>query len=139
MFIAAHLPNYLLTLDMPEWLPGTAISLIGVTNLAGTLIFGWLGDRYSKKYLLSMLYFLRSLVIAAFIFFPISPTSVLIFSASIGFLWLATVPLTNALVGQLFGIKYLGDTRRHCVRKLSTWLLHLGVAWRLVVRRNWFL
>ena len=107
MFIAAHLPNYLLTLDMPEWLPGTAISLIGVTNLAGTLIFGWLGDRYSKKYLLSMLYFLRSLVIAAFIFFPISPASVLIFSASIGFLWLATVPLTNALVGQLFGIKYL--------------------------------
>ena len=107
MFIAAHLPNYLLTLDMPDWLPGTAISLIGITNLAGTLLFGWLGDRYSKKYLLSILYFLRSLVIAAFIFLPISPTSVILFSAAIGFLWLATVPLTHALVGQFFGIKYL--------------------------------
>ena len=106
MFIASHLPNYLLTLDMPDWLPGFSISLIGFTNLVGTLIFGWLGDRYSKKYLLSILYFLRSLVIAAFIFFPISPVSVLIFSAAIGFLWLATVPLTNALVGQIFGIKY---------------------------------
>ena len=107
MFIAAHLPNYLLTLDMPDWLPGFAISLIGITNMAGTLLFGWLGDRYSKKYLLSALYFLRSLVIAAFIFFPISPTSVIVFSAAIGFLWLATVPLTQALVGQFFGIKYL--------------------------------
>lgn len=107
MFIAAHLPNYLLTLDMPDWLPGTAISLIGITNLAGTMIFGWLGDRYSKKYLLSSLYFMRALVIAAFIFFPISPISVLLFAGSIGFLWLATVPLTHALVGQMFGIKYL--------------------------------
>ncbi|MBO22037.1 MAG: MFS transporter [Rhodospirillaceae bacterium] len=107
MFIAAHLPNYLLTLDMPDWLPGTAISLIGITNLAGTMIFGWLGDRYSKKYLLSSLYFMRSLVIAAFSFFPISPISVLLFAGSIGFLWLATVPLTHALVGQMFGIKYL--------------------------------
>ena len=107
MFIAAHLPNYLLTLNMPDWLPGTAISLIGIFNLFGTLFFGWLGDRYSKKYLLSTLYFLRSVVIATFVFLPISNFSVLLFSASIGFLWLATVPLTNALVGQLFGIKYL--------------------------------
>jgi len=107
MFIAAHLPNYLNSLDMPEWLPGTAISLIGIANLVGTLIFGWLGDKYSKKYLLSSLYFGRAIVFSAFLFFPLSPTSVIIFSVCIGFLWLATVPLTNALVGQMFGIKYL--------------------------------
>lgn len=107
MFIMAHLPNYLKSLDMPDWLPGTAISLIGATNLVGTLLFGWLGDRYSKKYLLSTLYFLRSLVFAIFLMLPISPYSVLAFAFFIGFLWLATVPLTNALVGQLFGIKYL--------------------------------
>ena len=107
MFIMAHLPNYLLVLEMPDWLPGTAISLIGITNMVGTFMFGWLGDKYSKKYLLSILYFLRSVVIAVFIVLPISEFTVLAFSFCIGFLWLATVPLTNALVGQLFGIKYL--------------------------------
>ena len=107
MFIMAHLPNYLLTLEMPEWLPGTAISLIGITNLAGTFLFGWLGDKYSKKYLLSILYLLRSVVFAVFLVAPLSTTSVLVFSFCLGFLWLATVPLTNALVSQLFGLKYL--------------------------------
>lgn len=107
MFIMAHLPNYLLTLEMPEWLPGTAISLIGITNLAGTFLFGWLGDKYSKKYLLSIIYLLRSVVFAVFLVAPLSTTSVLVFSFCLGFLWLATVPLTNALVSQLFGLKYL--------------------------------
>ena len=107
MFIMAHLPNYLSVLEMPPWLPGTAISIIGMTNLVGTFMFGWLGDKYSKKYLLSILYFLRSIVLAGFIIFPVSEYSVLVFSFFIGFLWLATVPLTNALVGQLFGLKYL--------------------------------
>ncbi len=107
MFIMAHLPNYLLTLDMPAWLPGTAISTIGVTNLAGTFLFGYLGDRYSKKYLLSTLYFLRAVTFSIFLMVPISTTSVLVFCFAIGFLWLATVPLTNALVGQLFGLRYL--------------------------------
>lgn len=107
MFVMAHLPNYLLDLDMPAWLPGTAISVIGATNLVGTILFGWLGDKFSKKYLLSTLYFLRSLVFAGFLIAPLSPTSVLVFSFCLGFLWLATVPLTNALVGQIFGLKYL--------------------------------
>ncbi|MEE2761378.1 MAG: MFS transporter [Pseudomonadota bacterium] len=107
MFIAAHLPNYLSTLNMPDWLPGTAISLIGITNIVGTLLFGWLGDRYPKKYLLSILYFLRSVAFAVFLVVPISSISVLVFAGTIGFLWLATVPLTNALVGQLFGLRYL--------------------------------
>ncbi|MBT3552147.1 MAG: MFS transporter [Rhodospirillaceae bacterium] len=107
MFIIAHLPNYLNTLGMPDWLPGTAISIIGVTNLAGTLIFGWLGDRFSKKYLLSILYLMRSLAFVIFLLAPISPASVMAFAFVLGFLWLPTIPLTNALVGQLFGLRYL--------------------------------
>ena len=107
MFIMAHLPTYLQTQNMPSWLPGTAISVIGITNLVGTIVAGYLGDKYSKKYLLSIIYFLRALVIAGFIIIPISTTSVLIFCFFIGFLWLATVPLTNALVGQIFGVRYL--------------------------------
>ncbi|NQV55519.1 MAG: MFS transporter [Rhodospirillales bacterium] len=107
MFIMAHLPNYLRIMDMPEWLPGAAISVIGVTNLIGTLVFGWLGDKYSKKYLLSFLYFMRSVAFAVFLMVPISVASVLVFCFVIGFLWLATVPLTNALVGHLFGLRYL--------------------------------
>ena len=107
MFIIAHLPNYLNTLGMPDWLPGTAISIIGVTNLVGTLVFGWLGDRYSKKYLLSILYLLRSAAFTVFLVVPISVPSVMVFAFVLGFLWLATVPLTNALVGQLFCLRYL--------------------------------
>ena len=107
MFIMAHLPTYLQNQNMPDWLPGAAISMIGITNLLGTILAGYLGDKYSKKYLLSTIYFLRSIVITAFILFPISTTSVLVFCFCIGFLWLATVPLTQALVGQIFGIRYL--------------------------------
>ena len=107
MFIMAHLPTYLQNQNMPDWLPGAAISMIGITNLLGTILAGYLGDKYSKKYLLSTIYFLRAVVILAFILFPLSSTSVLIFCFFIGFLWLATVPLTNALVGQIFGIRYL--------------------------------
>jgi MFS family permease len=107
MFIMAHLPTYLQNQNMPDWLPGAAISVIGITNLLGTILAGYLGDKYSKKYLLSTIYFLRSIVITAFILFPLSTTSVLVFCFCIGFLWLATVPLTQALVGQIFGIRYL--------------------------------
>ena len=107
MFIMAHLPTYLQTQNMPDWLPGTAISVIGITNLVGTIFAGYLGDKYSKKYLLSTIYFLRAVVIAVFIVLPMSTTTVLVFCFFIGFLWLATVPLTNALVGQIFGIRYL--------------------------------
>ncbi|MDA0239903.1 MAG: MFS transporter, partial [Proteobacteria bacterium] len=107
MFIMAHFPNYLKTVDMPVSLAWQAIAVIGFTNLLGTLTFGWLGDKFSKKYLLSILYFMRALVFAVFLVAPKTPTTVLIFSFFLGFLWLATVPLTNALVGHLFGFKYL--------------------------------
>ena len=106
-FIMSHFPNYLTSLDMPDWLPGAAISVVGVTNLIGTFSFGWAGDKWSKKYLLSSIYFGRAILFAAFFLVPVSVTSVLIFSGILGFLWLATVPLTSGLVGQFFGIRYL--------------------------------
>ena len=107
MFIMAHFPNFLTSEGFPSWLPATAITVIGVANLISTLIFGWLGGRFSKKYLLSGLYFARAVIFAIFLLVPISMASVLIFSAAIGSLWLATVPLTSGLVGQIFGIRYL--------------------------------
>ena len=107
MFIIAHFPNFLLSQEMPPMLAGVAIAVIGGGNVIGTLLFGWLGGRYSFKYLLSGLYLLRSAGFAGFLMTPVTETSVLIFSAFIGILWLATIPLTTGLVGQIFGIRYM--------------------------------
>ena len=106
-FIIAHFPNFLASLQMPSWLAGTAIAIIGGTNVIGTFACGYLGGRYPKKYLLSGLYLLRALAFAVFLMVPITVTSVLVFSAVIGVLWLGTVPLTSALIGQIFGIRYV--------------------------------
>lgn len=106
LFVATHLPNFLAIHGKPE-LAGIAIGLIGLCNFIGTMAFGYLGGKYSKKALLSGLYFGRALVFAGFLAVPISTTSILVFSATIGFLWLATVPLTTGLIGHMFGIRYL--------------------------------
>ena len=84
-----------------------AISIIGLFNMIGTWISGWLGGRYRKKYLLSGIYFARSVVILGFISFPLSNASVVVFAALVGLLWLATVPLTSGIVVQIFGTRYL--------------------------------
>jgi predicted MFS family arabinose efflux permease len=89
-------------------LGAVSISLIGLFNIAGTLAAGWLGKRYTKKYLLAGIYALRTVAAAAFILMPITPTSVLVFSAVMGGLWLATVPLTSGLVAHLYGLRYMG-------------------------------
>ena len=89
-------------------LGAAAISLIGLFNIVGTLTAGWLGKRYTKKYLLAGIYTLRTIVAAAFILAPITPASVLLFSAFMGALWLATVPLTSGLVAHLYGLRYMG-------------------------------
>ena len=89
-------------------LGAVAISLIGMANIAGTLTAGWLGKRYSKKYLLAGIYTGRTLVAAWFIMVPMTPATVLIFSAVMGALWLATVPLTSGLVAHLYGLRYMG-------------------------------
>ena len=85
-----------------------AISVIGLANIVGTITAGWLGKRYTKKYLLSGIYLARTIVAAVFISLPITPASVLVFSILMGALWLATVPLTSGLVAHIYGLRYMG-------------------------------
>ena len=106
-FIATHLPAFLGDNGLSPAVGAAALSLIGAFNIVGSYSFGWLGDKFRKKYLLSFLYFGRAVVITLFLLFPITQTSTLIFSGAIGFLWLATVPLTSGTVAQIFGIRYL--------------------------------
>ena len=106
-YINNHLPAYLTDMNLDPIIGATAISVIGFFNMIGTWISGWLGGRYRKKYLLAMLYFMRSLIFMIFVLVPISPLSVYIFAASIGLLWLATVPLTSGIVYTMFGPRYM--------------------------------
>ncbi|MGF1641256.1 MAG: MFS transporter [Rhodospirillales bacterium] len=107
VFIAVHLPAYLGDIGLDAALGATALALIGFFNIVGTWGCGVLGGRYSKKYLLSGLYILRSLVIAVFLAAPKTEATVLLFAAAIGILWLGTVPLTSGLVAQIFGVRYM--------------------------------
>ena len=107
-FIATHLPAYAIDMGLDRTTAGQALALIGLFNIFGSLLFGWLGDRYRKTYVLSVLYGVRALVIGGFVLVPLSPTSALLFGAMIGVLWLGTVPVTSGLVGQFFGVRYLG-------------------------------
>ena len=122
-FITAHFPALVTEMSSPidpsGWcgdlgiqttaaLGGLAISVIGFANIIGTLVAGWAGNRYTKKWLLSGIYAGRSIAAAWFILTPVSPNSVIIFSFAMGFLWLATVPLTSGLVAHIYGLKYMG-------------------------------
>ena len=107
VFIGVHLPAFLLDRGLSAQVGMTALALVGFFNIIGTYIGGWLGGKVSKKYVLSALYLGRSAVIAIFLLLPITPLSVYLFAAGIGLLWLATVPLTNGIVAQIFGVQYL--------------------------------
>ncbi len=89
-------------------LGAVAISLIGLANIMGSITAGWLGNRYSKKYLLALIYTGRTIVAAVFMLLPITPASVIVFSIAMGSLWLATVPLTSGLVAHIYGLRYMG-------------------------------
>jgi len=106
-FIGNHLPAFISDSGLDPTVGGIALSVVGAFNIGGTLLAGILGDRYSKKYLLSFLYFARSGAILFLIFMPITFEVVMVFSAMIGVLWLSTVPLTTGLVAQIFGAKYM--------------------------------
>ena len=106
-FISVHLPAYLLDVKMTPAVGATALALIGLFNIAGSFVAGYLGGRFSKKYLLSGIYILRAVIIALFLVLPVSPLTVYLFAAGIGFLWLGTVPLTNGLVAQIFGVRFV--------------------------------
>lgn len=107
IFIGVHFPAFLIDRGLSAEIGMMALALIGLFNIFGTYVAGYLGGRLSKKYLLSTLYFARSVVITVFLLVPITPFSVYVFAALIGLLWLATVPLTNGLVAQIFGTRYL--------------------------------
>jgi MFS family permease len=107
LFITVHMPAYLidrgLSVDAGAWALGT----IGLFNIVGSITAGWLGDRMPKRYLLSIIYTLRSIAVIAFISLPMSNASAIIFGAVMGLLWLSTVPPTSALVALMFGTRWM--------------------------------
>lgn len=107
MFISVHFPAYMIDQHMTPETGMMALAMIGLFNIFGSYFWGWLGGRYTKKYLLSTLYMTRAIAIAVFISAPLTPLSVYMFGAVIGFLWLGTVPLTSGLIAQIFGVRYL--------------------------------
>ena len=106
-FIATHLPAYLLDHGLPARHASVALALIVLTNVAGTYACGHLGGVLRRKYVLSVLYLVRALAMAAFVAAPLSPASVYVFAAVMGFTWLGTVPLTNGVISQVFGVRYI--------------------------------
>jgi predicted MFS family arabinose efflux permease len=106
-FIGTHLPSYLADQRFPGATGASALALIGLFNIAGTYVWGHLGGTYSKKRLLSLIYFGRVVVISAFMLAPKTPLTIYVFSALLGVVWLGTVTLTSGLVGQIFGVQYL--------------------------------
>jgi predicted MFS family arabinose efflux permease len=107
VFIGVHMPSYLKDKGLDPQVATMALALIGLFNVIGTYAAGAIGQRWPKRYLLSAIYLLRSLSIVLFLLLPLTPLSVYVFSAVIGLLWLSTVPPTNAVVAQIFGVQYL--------------------------------
>ena len=122
-FITAHFPAFItercgpidpngmlagLGITTTSALGAVAISMIGLANIGGSIMAGWLGNRFPKKYLLASIYTARTVLAAAFIILPMTPTTVVLFSLSMGSLWLATVPLTSGLVAYIYGLRYMG-------------------------------
>ena len=106
-FIGTHLPAFLQGEGVSASAASWALAMIGLFNIFGSLVFGRLGDSLSKKSLLSFIYALRTVVISLFLLIPLSDITAIAFGAAIGFLWLATVPLTSGIVAQVFGTRYL--------------------------------
>lgn len=122
-FVTAHFPAFVsemcaaispdsliraLGISTTSTLGAISIAIIGVFNIGGTILAGWLGSRYSRKYLLASIYFMRTIVAALFILNPITPSTVVLFSMIMGALWLATVPLTSGLIANIYGLRYMG-------------------------------
>lgn len=127
-FVATHLPAFLSDNKLELWVGGVALSLIGLFNIVGTLSYGYLGSKYSKKNLLSSLYSMRSLLFLLFILSPKNEMTVLIFASILGVLWLSTVPLTNGIISDIFGQRYVSTLfgitllSHHIGSFLGSWL-----------------
>jgi MFS family permease len=107
VFVGVHLPAYLADRGMAPHVAVTALALVALFNIVGTYATGWLGSRWPKKNILSCIYFARSVVFAAFFWLPLSELTVYAFAVCLGMLWLSTVPPTNTIVAQIFGVRYL--------------------------------
>ena len=107
VFIGVHMPSYLKDKSFSPEVASYALALIGLFNVFGTYIAGSLGQRMAKRKILAFIYFARSIAITLFLIAPLTPMSVYIFSSVMGLLWLSTVPPTNAVVAQIFGIQHL--------------------------------
>ena len=107
VFIGVHMPSYLKDHGLAPEVATTALALIGLFNVIGTYTAGLLGQRLAKRHILAAIYLSRSVVIVAFLAAPLTPMSVYLFAAVMGVLWLSTVPPTNAVVAQIFGVQYL--------------------------------
>lgn len=107
-FITVHMPSYLNDMGLDASYGAWSLAIIGLFNVVGAYSAGVMSGRLPKRWILCWIYFLRSVVIAVFILVPVSPASVLVFSAAIGLLWLSTVPPTSGLVALMFGSKYMG-------------------------------
>ena len=107
VFIGVHMPSYLKDHGLAPGVATTALALIGLFNVFGTYAAGSLGQRMPKRHILSAIYALRAVAIVAFLLVPLSQASVYVFAAVMGFLWLSTVPPTNAIVAQIFGVQYM--------------------------------
>jgi MFS family permease len=106
-FITVHMPAYLVDRGLSAQVGGWTIATIGLFNIFGSVAAGWLGDRMPKHYLLSIIYFVRAAAIFAFISFPVTPFTCIVFAATMGLMWLSTVPPTNGIITVIFGTQWL--------------------------------
>ena len=106
MYITVHLPAFLAFCGVPPTVSATALGVIGLGNAVGSLLAGYLGSRYSQKRLLALAYLLRTITIICFVAMPVTPTSTIMFAATMGVLWLGVVPLVSGLIVKLFGLKH---------------------------------
>jgi predicted MFS family arabinose efflux permease len=107
VFIGVHMPSFLKDQGLEPQVAGTALALIGLFNIFGTYAAGTLGQIWPKNQLLSGIYIARGIFISIFISLPVTPTTVYLFAAAMGLLWLSTVPVTNAVIAQIFGVSHL--------------------------------
>jgi predicted MFS family arabinose efflux permease len=106
-FITVHMPAYLVDKGLSVEVGGWTIAVIGLFNIVGSLTAGWLGDLMPKRYILSFIYFGRAAAVLAFISFPVTPVSAILFGAVMGLLWLSTVAPTNGIIALMFGTRWL--------------------------------
>ncbi len=108
IFVATHLPKFVAYCGLPPSVGANAIALIGIFNAVGTLVVGYLGERFGNKLILGLIYLFRTVAIASYAFLPVSLESTLAFGAAMGFLWLSVIPPVSSLINGLFGATNFG-------------------------------